>query len=243
MTLKSSVIKELMNKMQEKDLLSEDVQEFFEQELSDVKDMGKKVGGGGGGRKKKRVSSSDESEQPPVKAKRTPTPHNNRVGMCMALLKERYPKESGYVHQDRLGAGQYMASYLEDNTESSNEEAMKHAVEKMNERRGVEVFPVSVLEETKDTKKTSSDKQKKATKKATKKVSKTKTVTVSDEDTEEEEKEEEEKEEAEKEEDEKKKTERLVVTNDEEEGNENEEIYDDSDDDDDIVSKLDGILL
>jgi hypothetical protein len=125
LSVKTVIVNEIIQKLTEQGLMTEELSAFFEIQISDVVEVGKK----------EKVKLRKEKSA--AKEKRPPTPHQLRVSKCLSILKERY---AHVAHRYRMGAAQFMAAYLRDNEniEGDNHEndAVLNAVEKMNEKHG-----------------------------------------------------------------------------------------------------------
>jgi hypothetical protein len=163
MNMKLSMMKDLSERIEKENLMTDDLKIFFEKELDEIKDNGKMMCKSMNRLNKKRANSStteensDESDETTgskkklkkeKKEKRPPTEHQSRVSKCMVVLKERYGQVK---HQIRLGTANYMASFIKDeftnidfDTELDKvEQALAHSIKRMNEKKNEEVYPVT----------------------------------------------------------------------------------------------------
>ena len=159
MNMKLTMMKDLSERIEKADLMTDDLKKFFDKEFEDIKDNSKLMSKSLNKLNKKRMNaSSSESDSDSTgsnkkmkkekKEKRPPTEHQTRVSKCMVVLKERYAQVK---HQTRLGTANYMASYIKN--EFSNidfetdtdkvEQALTVATKKMNEKKGEEVYSTS----------------------------------------------------------------------------------------------------
>ena len=159
MNMKLSMMKDLSERIEKENLMTDDLKIFFEKELDEIKDNGKMMCKSMNRLNKKRANSStteesDESDETAgskkklKKEKRPPTEHQSRVSKCMVVLKERYGQVK---HQIRLGTANFMASFIKDeftnidfDTELDKvEQALTHSIKRMNEKKNEEVYPVT----------------------------------------------------------------------------------------------------
>jgi hypothetical protein len=159
MNMKLSMIKDLSERIEKENLMTDDLKIFLEKELDDIKDNGKMMCKSMNRLNKKRANSStteesDESDETTgskkklKKEKRPPTEHQSRVSKCMVVLKERY---SQVKHQIRLGTANYMATFIKNeftdidfNTELDKvEQALAESIKRMNEKKQSDVYPVT----------------------------------------------------------------------------------------------------
>ena len=161
MNMKLSMMKDLSERIEKENLMTDDLKIFFEKELDEIKDNGKMMCKSMNKLNKKRANSStteesDESDETAgskkklkkeKKEKRAPTEHQSRVSKCMVVLKERY---SQVKHQIRLGTANYMATFIKNeftdidfDTELDKvEQALTDSIKRMNEKKQSEVYPV-----------------------------------------------------------------------------------------------------
>jgi hypothetical protein len=125
LSVKIDILKDLIMKITEKNLMTEELSAFFDTQISDVAEV----------EKKEKVKLRKEKSV--VKEKRPATPHQLRVGNSFVVLKERY---AHVAHRYRMGAAQFMAAYIRDNEkiegDDQENDAILHAIEKMNEKHG-----------------------------------------------------------------------------------------------------------
>ena len=162
MNMKLSMMKDLSERIEKENLMTDDLKIFFEKELDEIKDNGKMMCKSMNKLNKKRANSStteesDESDETAgskkklkkeKKEKRAPTEHQSRVSKCMVVLKERY---SQVKHQIRLGTANYMATFIKNeftdidfDTELDKvEQALTDSIKRMNEKKQSEVYPVT----------------------------------------------------------------------------------------------------
>jgi len=162
MNMKLSMMKDLSERIEKENLMTDDLKIFFEKELEEIKDNGKMMCKSMNRLNKKRANSStteesDESDETAgskkklkkeKKEKRPPTEHQSRVSKCMVVLKERYGQVK---HQIRLGTANYMATFIKNeftdidfDTELDKvEQALAHSIKRMNEKKNEEVYPVT----------------------------------------------------------------------------------------------------
>lgn len=160
MNMKLSMMKDLSERIEKENLMTDDLKIFFEKELEEIKDNGKMMCKSMNRLNKKRANSStteensDESDitagskKKLKKEKRPPTEHQSRVSKCMVVLKERYGQVK---HQIRLGTANFMASFIKDeftnidfDTELDKvEQALAHSIKRMNEKKNEEVYPIT----------------------------------------------------------------------------------------------------
>jgi hypothetical protein len=162
MNMKINMLKELSDKIEQQNLMTDELKTFFENEFDEIKSSTKQMSKSLNKiNKKKRTSSmtstesdsddTSESKQKKIKKeKRPPTDHQRRVSRSMMVLKDRFPQVK---HQIRLGTSNFMATFIKneytdiDFDDSSNSDkidtALNHAIQKMNERKEEAVYPVT----------------------------------------------------------------------------------------------------
>ena len=125
LSVKIDILKDLIMKITEKNIMTDELSAFFDTQISDVAEV----------EKKEKVKLRKEKSV--VKEKRPATPHQLRVGNSFVVLKERY---AHVAHRYRMGAAQFMAAYIRDNEkiegDDQENDAVLHAIEKMNEKHG-----------------------------------------------------------------------------------------------------------
>lgn len=166
MNMKLSMMKDLAERIEKENLMTDDLRTFFDKEFDEIKDSGKMMCKSMNKLNKKRSSSSsttsesDESDETTgsnkkmKKEKRAPTEHQSRVSKCMVVLKERFGQVK---HQIRLGTANYMATFIKteftdidfDTDKEKVEQALHESIKRMNEKKGTDVYPV-VHSETSD---------------------------------------------------------------------------------------------
>ena len=178
MNMKLTMMKDLSERIEKADLMTDDLKKFFDKEFEDIKDNSKLMSKSLNKLNKKRMNaSSSESDSDSTgsnkkmkkekKEKRPPTEHQTRVSKCMVVLKERYAQVK---HQIRLGTANYMASYIKNEfsdidfeTDTDKvEQALTVAMKKMNEKKGEEVYSTSCETSTSTDEKKKEDEQKDA---------------------------------------------------------------------------------
>lgn len=166
MNMKLSMMKDLAERIEKENLMTDDLRTFFDKEFDEIKDSGKMMCKSMNKLNKKRSNSSstssesDESDETTgsnkkmKKEKRAPTEHQSRVSKCMVVLKERFGQVK---HQIRLGTANYMATFIKteftdidfDTDKEKVEQALHESIKRMNEKKGTDVYPV-VHSETSD---------------------------------------------------------------------------------------------
>lgn len=138
--MKTCIIKELIVKLDEENLMNDHLTEFFLNEIKQNK-MIKLTAN-----KNERKTKNEVMMQKENKEKRAPTEHQSRVSVCMVHLKEKFPEVK---HTIRMGTANYMATYLKENdclvADIHNpifEKALILATSKMNRKENKEFFAV-----------------------------------------------------------------------------------------------------
>ena len=155
--MKTCIIKELMLKLKKDDIMSDELEKFFKNEIYEIKSI--KLTVNKINKKEKKVSNTKKTNDKPVKQKRAPTEHQTRVSECMVFLKKHY---SQVKHTIRLGTANYMATFLKQNNcavvdvnEPVFEKAHIFAITKMNKKEDKEIYiiPTTSNENIQDEKK------------------------------------------------------------------------------------------
>ena len=140
--MKTCIVKELMLKLKNDDLMNDELEKFFQNEIFKNKSI--KLTVNKINKKEKKVSNTKKTNEKPVKQKRAPTEHQTRVSECMVFLKKHY---SQVKHTIRLGTANYMATFLKQNNcaivdvnKPVFEKAHIFAITKMNEKKNKEIY-------------------------------------------------------------------------------------------------------
>lgn len=157
MNMKVNILKEIAEKIEKNDLMTDELKDFFEKQYEECKEHSKlfiKTLNKVMNKKKSTTTSNeddDDSKSSLKKEKRQPTEHQFRVSKCMTILKKKFP----YVkHQIILGTSNYMATYIKneindidfENESERVEQAVEYATKQMNDKKCEDIFTYSPVD-------------------------------------------------------------------------------------------------